>query len=306
MQETMCYLGQQLVFEEASEMLSIMKGTDVNPKQIERVCHHYGGILEEEIQREIKEGKIKEYGLAEKGQTHYVMTDGAMFLTREESWKEVKMARIFKSEDNVQINNDRKIISESKYVAHLGSHKEFFPKLEYYIDHLRTLVFIGDGARWIWNWADDFYSEAVQILDYYHASEHLHGFADCYFNDSGQKQKWLDKQKELLMEDKVEYVIKNIQGLEKSKNKKAESKRNRLIGYYKRNQKRMMYKTFIDSGYLIGSGAIESAHRHVLQQRLKLSGQRWTMDGLQQMANLRAVYKSKDWDIIEEKTKLAA
>ncbi len=306
MQETMCFLGQQLVFEQASEMLSIMKGTDVNPKQIERVCHHYGGVLEEEIQRDIKEGKIKEYGLAEKEQTHYVMTDGAMFLTREQGWKEIKMARIFKSENNVQINNDRKIIAESKYVAHLGSNKEFFPKLEYYIDHLRTLVFIGDGARWIWNWADDFYSEAVQILDYYHAAEHLHEFAECYFNDSGQKQKWLDKQKGLLMDDKVGHVIKNIQCLEKGKDKNAERKRNGLIGYYQRNRKRMMYKTFIDNGYLIGSGAIESAHRHVLQQRLKLSGQRWTMDGLQQVTNLRTIYKSKDWDFVQEKIKFAA
>ncbi len=262
--------------------------------------------MEKEIQKEIREGKIKEYDLAEKEQTHYVMTDGAMFLTREESWKEVKMARIFKSQDNVQINKDRNIIAESKYVAHLGSHKEFFPKLEYHIDHLRTLVFIGDGAKWIWNWADDFYSDAVQILDYYHASEHLHEFADCYFQDSEQKQKWVDEQKKLLMRDNVKCVIKNIQNLEKTKNKKAEIKRMKLIGYYQRNHKRMMYKTFIDRGYLIGSGAIESAHRHVLQQRLKLSGQRWTMDGLQQMANLRAVYKSKDWDIIKEKTKCAA
>lgn len=306
MQETMCYLGQQLVFEEASELFSIMKGTEINPKQIERVCHHYGGILEEEIQNDIREGKIKEYDLSEKDQAHYVMTDGAMFLTREQSWKEIKMARIFKSENNVQINKDRKIIAGSKYVAHLGSNKEFFPKLEYNIDHLRTLVFIGDGAKWIWNWADDFYSEAVQILDYYHAAEHLYEFAACYFSDSIQKEKWVNKQKDMLMNDKVEHVIKNIQSLETAQNEIAESKRKGIIGYYKRNKNRMLYKTFIDKGYLIGSGAIESAHRHVLQRRLKLSGQRWTMEGLQQMANLRATYKSNEWNIIEEKTKLAA
>lgn len=306
MQESMCYLGQQLVFEEASEMLSIMKGTEVNPKQIERVCHHYGGVLEEEIQSDISEGKIKEYSLTEKDQTHYVMTDGAMFLTREDGWKEVKMARIFKSENNVQINKDRKIIAGSKYVAHLGGHKEFFPKLEYNIDHLRTLVFIGDGAKWIWNWADDFYSGSVQILDYYHAAEHLYEFAACYFNDSKQKEKWLDKQKELLMNDMVEQVIKNIQSLDKAQDEKAESKRKGLIGYYQCNKNRMLYKTFINKGHLIGSGAIESAHRHVLQRRLKLSGQRWTMEGLQQMVNLRTTYKSNDWDIIVEKTKFAA
>lgn len=96
-QETLCYLWQQLVFEEASEMLKIMKCIDVNSKQIEWVRHHYGGVLEGEIQHAIKQGESKEYNLQDKDHTHYVMTDGAMFLTREEGWKEVKMARIFKT-----------------------------------------------------------------------------------------------------------------------------------------------------------------------------------------------------------------
>ena len=55
----------------------------------------------------------------------------------------------------------------------------------------------------------------------------------------------------------------------------------------------MYYQSFQEKGYFIGSGAIEAAHRHVLQQRLKLSGQRWTKDGFQSVANLRACYKSK-------------
>jgi hypothetical protein len=65
-----------------------------------------------------------------------------------------------------------------------------------------------------------------------------------------------------------------------------------LENYYDNNRKRMKYKTFKEQGLLIGSGAIESAHRDMLQQRLKLSGQRWTKKGLQQIANLRILYKS--------------
>lgn len=74
----------------------------------------------------------------------------------------------------------------------MGNHRALFPKLEYQIDHLRSIVFIGDGAKWIWNRADDFYSDAVQILDYYHAAEHLHEFALCYFNDINQREKYVD------------------------------------------------------------------------------------------------------------------
>ncbi|MCP4054853.1 MAG: hypothetical protein GY739_17785 [Mesoflavibacter sp.] len=306
-QEMMCFLGQQLVFEEASKMLEVMKGVQVNPKQIERVCHHYGGIIEDQLQDEIEAGGSKNYNSNEKEQIHYVMTDGAMFLTREEGWKEIKMARIFKKEDNVHINQGRKIITKSNYVAHLGSHKEFFPKLEYSIDTLKSLVFIGDGAKWIWNWANDLYPDSIQILDYYHAAEHLHEFAGIYFSSPDKCKKWASKQKEKLMEDKVEQVIKTIKNLPtvKATLKVKKTKKN-LMQYLQNNKKRMLYKTFKEKGLLIGSGAIESAHRHVLQQRLKLSGQRWTKPGIQQLANLRVAYKSNEWGEIVELVKNVA
>jgi hypothetical protein len=68
-----------------------------------------------------------------------------------------------------------------------------------------------------------------------------------------------------------------------------------LIQYYKSNSKRMKYKTFKENGWLIGSGAIEAANRHVVQQRMKLSGQRWTIPGAQQLLNLRMAHKSNKW-----------
>ena len=68
----------------------------------------------------------------------------------------------------------------------------------------------------------------------------------------------------------------------------------------------MQYHFFREKGLLIGSGAIESAHKDVLQARLKLSGQRWTMKGLQQMAQLRCVYKSGKANRIKELVELVA
>ncbi len=68
----------------------------------------------------------------------------------------------------------------------------------------------------------------------------------------------------------------------------------------------MQCHQFREKGLLIGSGAIESAHKDVLQEKLKLSGQRWTKEGLQQMAKLRTTYKSKQWDKVINLTKIAA
>jgi len=68
----------------------------------------------------------------------------------------------------------------------------------------------------------------------------------------------------------------------------------------------MQYKTYRDNGLLVGSGPIESAHRNVLQQRLKLSGQRWSVDGAQAIANLRAFNKGNQWKEVTTLIKNAA
>ena len=79
-----------------------------------------------------------------------------------------------------------------------------------------------------------------------------------------------------------------------------------LIGYYTNHQKRMQYHIFKEKGLVIGSGAIESAHKDVLQKRLKLYGQRWTKKGLQKVAQLRVAYKSNQWNQITKLCQNAA
>ncbi len=68
----------------------------------------------------------------------------------------------------------------------------------------------------------------------------------------------------------------------------------------------MHYQTYLQQGYYIGSGAIEAAHRNVIQKRLKLSGQRWTPEGIQQVANLRVAYLSNQWELVRNAIRNAA
>jgi|GEM_PF-1564701 len=90
------------------------------------------------------------------------------------------------------------------------------------------------------------------------------------------------------------------------KNQEVWQYREKLKGYYETNRKRMRYRTFIDAGYMTGSGAVESAHRTVIQQRLKLSGQRWTTPGEQQVLSLRVAKYSNYWDKVRDLTRNAA
>jgi len=95
------------------------------------------------------------------------------------------------------------------------------------------------------------------------------------------------------MQDEAKIVIANI-NLMPCKGKDLQKQR-ALLSYYENNLKPMNYKTYKDQGLLIGSGSMEAAHRHVIQSRMKLSGQRWTIKGAQQVANLRVANKSGNW-----------
>ena len=133
-------------------------------------------------------------------------------------------------------------------------------------------------------------------MDYFHAKEHLCEFANANFRDKAHAKNWIDTQSEVLISKGVSPIIKILEELEIANS--MAKKHKQLLNSYKKNEKRMQYHTFKEKGMLIGSGAIESAHKDVLQERLKLSGQRWTMHGLQQMAELRVVHKSGNWNRI--------
>lgn len=295
MTEILCYAGQQMVYEEASETIGKLTGTVVNSKQIERLCHHYGQELENDQQQNIRRGVI---ACNNSKEPHYVMLDGGMILTREESWKELKLGRIFSSKEPVQLNKERGHIPRSQYIGHLGNHHDFLNKMEYYTDGIKKKIFIADGAKWIWKWADETYPDSPQILDFFHAKEHLCQFAEQYFKDESERTKWIDRQSLRLLNDKVENVITDLDALF-PKDKKTKDMLAALIQYYLSNTKRMQYKTFKENGWLIGSGAIEAAIRHVVQKRLKLSGQRWTIPGAQQVLNLRMAHKSVQWEKVQ-------
>lgn len=115
----------------------------------------------------------------------------------------------------------------------------------------------------------------------------------------------MGQQKQRLLEGGVEEVLNELKNL-KVVNKQARRAKEAVVHYYESNQHRMQYKQYRHKGYMIGSGAIEAAHRHVIQQRLKLSGQRWSRAGAQQIVNLRACKKSDQWNRIMQLIKTAA
>lgn len=296
MQEKMTYAGQLDCYNQCNEIISMYLNVEVNAMQVHRVTDTYGALLEQEIVKEQAEEEPMEI---KAGECIYAMVDGSMLLTREDKWSEAKLGRLFKSSDNMNISEERRWIKHSLYDAYLGSCKTFTRRFEQKLDFYQylneDLIFITDGAVWIKNWIQDAYPNATQVLDYFHACEHLCGFAKEYFKEEQQRHQWVEIQKALLYESNVEQVIANIQTL-KTKQKKIKEIKEALLLYYQGNKDRMDYKRYKTKGAgLVGSGAIESAHRTVIQKRMKQSGQRWSKKRAQNMLTLRCTRLNGKW-----------
>lgn len=293
LQEKMVYAGHLASYEKGVEALERMCHVKVSRAQLNRVTDYYGKQLASTAneERNLKPVLEKEY--------LYVEADASMVLTRDGDprWKEVKLGRLFNSSDCLRIDGKPSIIKHSQYVAHMGDYASFIKKMDPLIESFGSLkerlVFISDGATWIRNWIEDSFSDATSILDFYHAGQYLYEYAhSVYPQDEKEAKQWAEEQKKLLLESKLPAVMENIRKL--SPRSKAGKK---ILTYYAENRRRMDYKKYLSMGArIIGSGAIESAHRTVIQARMKLSGQRWSKRGAQNMLNLRVVAMNHRWD----------
>jgi hypothetical protein len=296
-------MGQAMVFEEGSEVLEELLGLNLSANQIQRVSEYYGekfnGLVEANC-----EAVIPELGGHDEDSV-YVMVDGSMLCMRgENQWREMKLGRIFKGNQVIDIQKNRRLIASSVYVSHLGGVDQFFFKLERHLTRYKKKIIIGDGAPWIWKWAEDNYPGAIQILDYFHAKEKLVIFAKHQILDEQKRKSWLVSQCDNLLNNEVQKVIQHIKNLQPISPQASEAKQN-VIRYYLEHEDRMMYKSYRAQGLMIGSGPIEAAHRSVLQQRMKLSGQRWSEQGAQAIANLRCYRKADRWPIVQNLIKAA-
>jgi len=314
LQELGVYSGQEDNFESASKNLLKYLRIDLGSSQIARLVENYGSLLEEETasgSSQTVEDLREEISKLRETTVAYGMMDGCMLLTRQKGeWREMKLGRLFTSQDLYEgVSKDRNWLKNSIYTAHFGDYESFLEKLEPLTDEYESLgkrfIFVNDGAKWIWKWVSENYPKATQILDFFHALEYLAEFAKMLFKEKQKRTNWVSEQKLLLLNDKVDQVIKIVETISCSSQKQKDAQK-KLLTYYRNNSQRMYYKTYKERGLLIGSGPIESAHRTVIQKRLKQSGQRWTKKGAQNVVNLRVALKNGQWKNVIKLIDIAA
>ncbi len=149
------------------------------------------------------------------------------------------------------------------------------------------LCVIADGARWIWKQAQALFPSAVEILDYYHCSEHIHKVATLQYGAHPEQQRqWCEAALARLFWGEVHGVIWGLQRMQPTDAHAAEEI-GTLIRYLQQHQERVDYRFARKGGYPMGSGGIESANKFICHVRLKRSGAWWYVTNANQMLALR-------------------
>jgi hypothetical protein len=153
---------------------------------------------------------------------------------------------------------------------------------------LRPVVVLGDRAPWIWNLAAEHFGVRTEIVDYYHAAEHLAVLGKALYGETDPHATvWRRRAATVLRQRGADRLLSHL-GRTHAPNPAAAEVLRRERGYFTTNAARMAYPHFRARGLPIGSGAVESAAKNVVQQRLKRAGMRWSEQGGQALVALCA------------------
>lgn len=221
------------------------------------------------------------------------------------NWREPKLITIR------TIDQGGKVIRKDKPIIDgtIGDPDEIFKILRAHlvardVQHASEIVCVGDGALWIWDRMKSLIAElnidvskVSFVLDFYHAVEHLSAVADGKRGwKKHKRKKWLKEMKNRLKRGDVDEVLDELKDLAIGRNAKEVK---REMKYFKENKERMRYDVFMRKNLPIGSGAMESGIRQVVNMRLKSAGMFWKKKNAEGFLHLRCYLKSKRWDIIE-------
>jgi hypothetical protein len=304
----------QCSYQKAEEIIYDTYGIFINDDTIRHTTNFVGQIVFDEDCRKadevfdlLNQGKL-EYPQNKTG-TLYIETDGAALNTRLKdeagsTWRENKLGVVFSS-DNIRTWHDKHgekqhRIQKREYISYVGSCHEFKKHLlsvaikNGYGSYKNTVI-ISDGATWIRNIRNEIFPDAQQILDYYHLCENVHTFAKYLFSMNEDKYRpWARDICNALKKSNVNQVLAELSS---PKLRQPDGCPVNLYGYIKNNMDNIDYARYLKKGYFIGSGAIESGNKIVLQRRLKQAGMHWNTKTAQSLLTLIAKEVSGLWNL---------
>jgi hypothetical protein len=302
-------VGQEAPFEHGRDQMKLLADLEVTTKAVERTAEAIGGDIAQREQQEIRRAVQLDLPIVvgEPIPILYVQMDGTgVPVVKKETegrkgksdgqpahTREAKLGCVFTQtawdEDGYPIRDP----DSTTYTGAIETADEFGKRL--YLEawkrgwsRAEKRVVIGDGAEWIWNLAEPYFPGAVQIVDLYHARQHLWELArKLYPNDEANQKTWIKvHQKRLLDKGRIEKLVTALRSI-KSCNLELAEKIRTEADYFERNAERMRYPKFRRQHLFVGSGVIEAGCKTVIGSRLKRSGMFWTVRGANAILALR-------------------
>jgi len=299
--QQMVWLSGLLPYERCVEVLRRIGGYRLNASSVWRQTQIQGAkmlVQAQQAQAQVNPERLQVApAWADHERVKGVSLDGGMVNIRQQGWKEMKVGAIY--DVGLRLEYDKRTDEYAEfahadnlaYTAVLGDVAAFAPALwalavQEHVPTAHTSSVTSDGADWIWNLADDLFPDSCQIVDYFHALQHLALAAAALFPDQpAQAERWYaDRQDDLFLGHIAAITIPLDQaGLPE------------FSHYFHNHQRRMQYQQFREDGFPISSGSVESTVKQ-FKTRLSGPGMRWNLDAAQRMLLIRAAVLDGSFD----------
>jgi hypothetical protein len=306
-QEVVCLAGIQESFGKAAgRTLRKLAGLSLSESTVERTTEATGARLGEQLQGGTVFDTAQPYDWHKdvSGQTcGYLSLDATGILMQGDEGAKAEGRMVYVG--MIYNPQPRKLEEEAlskpcdgvRYLAGLYSLDELGPQMrrqgaQVGMDAADVWIALTDGGNGLEEFIDVYFPRAVKILDFHHATGHLADFAKA-FRQGPQAERLLSAWCHILKQAGGTQMIKVIERLDRKKmSAETQAEQDGLLNYLRNNVGRMDYSSYLKKGWQIGSGAIESACKTVVNQRLCLGGMRWGEEGSDAVAHLRALYRS--------------
>jgi hypothetical protein len=298
----MVWLSGLLPYEQCEMVFKIIGERWVSASSIWRQTHTHGERLQTYAEQQRQQVSVERIQLPDAKHDHDqrkgVSMDGGMVNIRGEGWRELKVGTVFDVAMRLERNPQTQALDEMAhgtqvhYTAVLGSKDDFRPALwalavQHELPTARNRSVVADGAVWIWDVAEDICPDGQQVVDWFHAVEHLSEAAHALYPNPAEavkRNRWLKTYKNHLYMGRIHKIIAalNLRGFPQ------------LATYFERHQRRMQYLEFREQGLPIGSGTVESGVKQ-FKQRLSGTGMRWNLGNANRMLVIRSAVLGNDF-----------
>lgn len=287
--------------EEAAELLTEVAGITLSPKSIERYTKAAGQATEQAVDQRAEacqaDTRPEPAGPPSSPARPYnLQFDGSMLRMRDGTFREVKVACVFDAHDRAEVQAGRHVLLRPHYEVHLGGPEPLGQRAYAAAGAIgvttdgSNAISQGDGAPWVWNLVQEHWPAAVEVLDFYHLSEHLHACAQAVWGvGSARARAWArEVGAQVLHGDAA--VLRPALGRLRPTTDTGQQALAALERYVRTHAHRMRYGELRQQGDAVASAAVESAHHSVVQRRLKRPGQRWSETGARQILAARRLW----------------